>query len=51
MWPNSAGSLDRKECLVGLSGKLESASQNRERIGNFKKVSAAYPLNLDVYEI
>ena len=35
----------------GYVGKLESASQSRERIRNFKKVSVVYPLNSDVFEI
>ena len=35
----------------GSVGKLESASQSRERIRNFKKVSVVYPLNSDVFEI
>ena len=37
--------------IQGSVGKLESASQSRERIRNFKKVSVVYPLNSDVFEI
>ena len=36
---------------LGPVGKLESASQSRERIRNFKKVSVVYHLNLDAFEI